>query len=173
MLVACTAVLTSAHVVPARGGPQLAPVPLETPGLSISAPSGPVSLGAGAPGDSLSAQLGTVTVTAASGVSAWTATATLTSSFRVTQGDQTWVLPNDRVGYLSGPGTLTNLLGSLCTAGQLATPQTLAQTRTAYSCAGITGLFTTTVRWNPTLTIRTQPTDPAGTYSGTVTHSVA
>ena len=172
LLVTCAALLASAHAAPA-GDARIAPVDLADSGLSISAPSGPVGLGSGAPGTTFDAPLGDVTVTAAAGVSSWTATVTLASSFRVTQGDQSWVLPDDRVSYRSGAGSLTNIVGlNLCSTGLLDAPATLVQTRTAYSCQGLTGLLSTSVRWNPTLTIKTQPTDPAGTYTGTITHSV-
>lgn len=170
---ACAALLTSAHAAPV-GEARLAPVALADSGLNISAPSGPVGLGSGAPGKTFSAQLGTVTVTAAAGVSAWTASVDLTSSFRVTQGDQSWELPDDRVSYLSGAGTLTNIVDlNLCEAGQLTTAVSLTQPRTAYSCRELVSLLSTTVSWNPTLRIETQGSDPAGTYTGTITHSVA
>ena len=170
----CTALLVSGHAAVPTGDPSLAPIALADRGLAISAPNSPVALGSGSPGSAFRGQLGTVTVTAPAGMSSWTASVTLTSSFRVAQGGKTWVLPNDRVSYLSGTGSLTNIVGlNLCAAGQVATPVSLVDTRMAYSCAGLTGLLTTSVRWNPTLTIQTQPTDPAGTYTGTITHSVA
>ena len=170
----CTALLLPGHAAAPAGDPRLAPIPFADEGLSITAPSGTVALGTGSPGGTFTGQLGTVTVTAPAGVPSWTASVTLTSSFRVTQGDRTWVLPNDRVSYLSGTGSLTNIVGlNLCAAGQLTTPVNLVESRTAYSCAGLTGLRSTSVGWNPTLTIQTQPTDPAGTYTGTITHSVA
>ena len=168
----CAALLTAAHAAPA-GEARLAPVTLADSGLSISAPSGPVGLGSGTPGSTFSAQLGTVTVTAAAGVSSWTATVTLTSSFRVTQGDQSWVLPNDRVSYYSGPRT--SVLGLLDSCGTLqAAPQTLDQSRPVFRCSKpLVGDVSGSIGWNPTMTIKTEPTDPAGTYTGTITHSVA
>lgn len=168
-----TSGLTSAHTALA-GDARLASVPLADGGLSISAPSGPVTLGSKSPGSTFSGRLGTVSVTAAAGVSSWSAGVTLSSSFRVTQGDQIWTLPDDRVGYLSGTGSLTNILDlSLCTPGQTTSAVSLVESRTAYSCTGLTGLLETSVSWNPTLTIDTRATDPAGTYTGTITHSVA
>lgn len=168
-----TALLTSAHAAPASAAPQLAPVMLAE-GLSISVPSGPVALGSGAPGSTFSRQLGTVTVTASSSIRSWTASVTLTSSFHVTQGDQSWPLPNDRVRYRSGPATsvLSGLL-DLCSSKQLAA-ETLVQTRAVFGCSNplILGSVAGSVSWNPTLTIQTEPTDPAGTYTGTITHSV-
>lgn len=171
LLVTCAALLTTGHAAPS-GDVRAAPISLAEGGLSISAPSGPVALGSGAPGSTFSAELGAVTVTAASGVSSWTASVTLTSRFRVTQGDQSWMLPNDRVEYLAGAALPGGLGVDLCTPGHL-TPQTLAQPRTAFSCAGILSLTSTSLSWSPTLRVRTQPDDPAGTYTGTITHSVA
>lgn len=105
-----------------------------------------------------------------SGVSSWTAQVTLTSAFLVSQGDQTWYLPNDRVSYLSGGPTAGTISLNLCTRGQLGA-QTLVQTRDAFRCQGMLGLTTSSVSWNPTLTIRTEATDPAGTYTDTITHT--
>ena len=71
------------------------------------------------------------------------------------------------------PANQTNRPLSLCTAGQSAEAVTLVQTRTAFRCSGLLGLTASTVSWRPTLSVQTQPTDPAGTYTGTITHSVA
>lgn len=168
----CAALLTSAHAAPA-GDARLAPVALADSGLSISAPSGPVDLGAGAPGSTFDAQLGEVTVTAAAGVLSWTATVTLSDAFSATQEDQTWDLPKSRVSYLSGPRT--SVLGLLDSCGTLQSgAQTLDQSRPVFGCSEpLVGDVSGSISWNPTLTIETEATDPTGTYTGTITHSVA
>ena len=172
-LVTCATLLSPTHAVPARAAPRAEPVRLADSGLSISVPSGPVSLGTGGAGTSFTASLGTVTVTAPVGATTWTASVALTSSFRVQQSGQEWVLPNDRVTYsVTGlSSVLTALLGS-CSV----TPsQTLVQTREVARCARplVLGGVAGSVSWSPRLTVQTQPTDPAGTYTGTITHSVA
>lgn len=168
-LVTLGALATSAHAV-APQGVAMAPIPSADSGLSISAPSG-AALGAGPAGTDFSAQLGPVTVSAPAGVSQWTATVALTTAFGVTQGDQTWYLPGDRVHYRSGAATAGTAALALCTPGQLAS-QTLVQTRTAFRCQGLPGLTASSVSWRPTLTVDTGPTDPAGSFAGTITHSV-
>jgi hypothetical protein len=172
VILVCTNVLTLGHAAPAAGEAGLAPVSLAEPGLSISAPTN-AALGSGAPGTSFSRRLEAVTVTSGAGVTQWTATVTLTSAFTVTQGDQSWHLPNDRVLYSSGPATAGTVSLSLCTAGQTSVAATLVQSRTAFRCSGLLGPSTSSVSWRPTLSVQTQPTDPAGTYTGTITHSVA
>ena len=145
--------------------------------LSITVP-GPVNLGSGSPGQTLSAKLGQVTVSGgATEKQAWTATVTLSGQFTVTQSGQSWTFPSSRVSYWAGGGTGT-LLGTLtCTSGQptALAAQTLASARTAYSCPAISTLLVSgwSLTWNPTLVVTTQSTDPAGTYTGTITHSVA
>ena len=175
----CAGLLTSAHAAPgtalqprAATTPATAPVRLADTGLAVAAPAS-VDLGSGPAGTTFTARLSPVTVTAGAGVSQWTATVGLSSGFRVTQSGQTWDLPDSRVEYSSGTATGGSVSLSLCLPGQAAGSQTLAQTRTAYRCTGVVSLTSWTVSWRPTLTVRTEATDPAGTYTGTLTHSVA
>ena len=60
----------------------------------------------------------------------------------------------------SGVGVFTpGLAGAIGTA------------RTGFTASAETGL--TSVTWNPTITVTLPSTAPAGTYAGTITHSVA
>jgi hypothetical protein len=175
-LVACLALLSSGHAVtPGTTTPRLVPVPLSSHHLGISVPAS-ADLGSGPAGGRISGQLGPVTVSGSAALlGGWTASVTLTSAFRVSQGDQTWHLPNDRVLYASGAATSTSGIGvNVCLPGQATDllAQPLTSTRTAYSCGAILSL-SSSLTWQPTLIIQGEPTDPAGTYTGTITHSVA
>ncbi len=165
-------VLLSGHAVPTGQQPTLAPVILAS-GLAVTAP-GSVSLGSGAPGDTLSGRLGTVTVSG-SGTLGWTATVSLSTPLAVTQGQQSWTFPPSGVRYWSGPATATSGgIGLTCLPGQLTAglAQSLEATRTAFSCTlGVVGA--SSASWRPTLAVQTQQSDPSGTYAGTVTHSVS
>lgn len=143
--------------------------------LSITAP-GSSDLGSVGPGQTIAAQLGAVTVGAdAAIVGGWTATVSLSGQFTVTQPGQSWTFPSSRVRYWSGPATASSGLGlTVCVPGQATslTAQTLTSTRTAYSCGALLSL-SSSLTWRPTIVVSTQAGDPAGTYAGTITHSVS
>jgi hypothetical protein len=113
--------------------------------------------------------LGAVTVTDGQGslVSGWTAT--VASTDFVTGGstaNEKVVKAN--VAYTAGAGTA--LLGQVG-AFVPATPGTaLAAATTAGTW---TGVGNNTVTWNPSVTFTLIPSQVAGTYTGTITHSVA
>lgn len=142
--------------------------------LSISVPTTTVDLGSGAAGTGLSGQLGTVTVSDQRGVAlaSWTAQVTATD---FTAGSAT--IPKANLSYWSGLSTaFTGLTGTgvvLPVPGQLtaANAQTLGSARTAFSASNVVG--THTVSWNPTIVVAPPPGTVTGTYSGTITHSVA
>jgi hypothetical protein len=141
--------------------------------LAISVPAS-ASLGSMATGTaSLSAQLGAVTVSDTRGALGEDWTATVSSTDYTTGGataDET--IANDDVSYWSGAATAATGV-AVRLPGQLlaANAQSLSTSRTAFSASATLGNNSTT--WNPTLVV-TIPSDAvAGTYSGTVTHSVA
>jgi hypothetical protein len=74
--------------------------------------------------------------------------------------------------YWSGAATSTTGVGTF-TPGQLlaANKQTLGSSRTAFSATVVVG--NNTAAWNPTVIINVPSAAVAGTYSGTITHSVA
>lgn len=148
---------------------------LATPSLAhavaITVPSsanlGSVPSGTG----SLSGQLGPVTVTASALIApSFTAkvsateftTGTGTASERITKGS---------ISYWSGPATAALLQNA--TPGQVDAGQALdlSVTRTAFSSTGLVASITTT--WNPTIVVTIPPAAVAGTYTATITHSVA
>lgn len=143
--------------------------------LDITAPAGPVDLGDGAPGSTITNQLGVVAVSDTRGgaTSVWDATVYSTA---FTNGALT--IPVGAVSYWSGdslPGSETG--GGTFTPGQPTTDDQVPLTGTAitaipaFSHSGGTG--GSTASWNPTLVVRVPITAQLGTYTGTVTHQVA
>lgn len=136
--------------------------------LSISVPEA-ANLGSARAGSvGVSGRLGAVTVTDTRDIPGGTWTATVSSTDFTTGGATApETIPNDSVGY--SPGTVTSTTG-----GATFTPGTagdLGSARTAFSASASTGF--TSATWNPTITL-TLPADVvAGTYTGTITHSVA
>lgn len=141
--------------------------------VAITVPSSK-NLGSVATGTStISAQLGTVTVTA-SGIIAPSFVASVSATdFTTAGGGANKTILKSSVLYWSGPATASSgLLGSP-TPGQptAANAQTLSVTRTAFSATGLALSISTA--WNPTLIINIPAAAVAGGYTGTITHSVA
>lgn len=141
--------------------------------VAITAPTSK-NLGSAATGSgTVSAQLGTVTVTA-TGAIAPSFTATVSATV-FTTGARTSneTIPKTSIRYWSGPATaVTGLLGG-GTPGQPTAAQAvdLTVTRTAFTGTGT--LLSISGSWNPTIIITIPASAVAGTYSGTITHSVA
>jgi hypothetical protein len=137
--------------------------------LSISAPAtsnlGNPSVTAGA--SSFSGQLGSVSVSDTRGnlVSAWTATVS-TTSFTTGGATSNETVTGANISYASGTLT-TSGVGTF--TGQPGA--TLGTSKTAASLAA--GVGNNSASWNPTLTFTLLSSQVAGTYTGTVTHSVA
>lgn len=134
--------------------------------LSISAPSA-AALGSapvGAP--TLSGSLGPVKVTDTRTLGlGWTATVSSTSF----TGAGLSVIPNGSVTYISGAATATTGVVTPVPGNPLGV--TLEAQKTAFS--GSVGVLGGTVTWNPTIRVAL-PTDAlAGSYTGTITHSVS
>jgi hypothetical protein len=143
-------------------------------GLSISVPTS-ANLGSATTGSaSLSGVLGSVTVTTgiSVGTGGWVATVSA-SNFTTGGGTSNETIPASSIGYLSGPITGSSGLGaSVCLPGQLSATS-LGSARTAFSCTGLSLLTATSVTWRPTIVVSLSPSTVAGSYSGTITHSVA
>jgi hypothetical protein len=146
-------------------------------GLSISVPDGsvtPVNLGTASTGSaSLSNSLGNVTVTDGRGAldAGWTAAASSTDFTTGTAtADETVTKAN--VGYWAGVGTAQlGQVGAFTPQGTLLTPVSLAGT--GANIGAWLGTGNNTVTWNPKITFTLLPAQVAGTYSGTITHSVS
>ena len=142
---------------------------LTSNGLSISVPataelSASTLIGV----SSLSSQLGTVSVADERGglLGTWTASVTSTA-FTTTAQVSNNSIANGNVTYDSGAATVDGAAVPTGTVG----PVTLDASRTAMSALGVTG--SATVNWNPTVAVTVPANVVAGTYTGTITHSVA
>jgi hypothetical protein len=146
-------------------------------GLSIAVPDGsvtPVSLGSASAGaGSLSHALGNVTVTDGRGAltATWTAAAA-TTNFTTGGASANETVAKANVGYWAGVGTAQlGQIGAFVPAGTVATPVSLAGT--GANVGQWAGTGNNTVTWNPTISFTLLPSQVAGTYSGTITHSVS
>ena len=141
--------------------------------LALSVP-GSANLGSTGTGSTTtSAQLGAVSVSDARGTLGGSWTAAVSSSDFVTGGaTANETITNDDVDYWSGPGTATSGVGTF-TPGQLTSVLAvdLSTARTAFGAAAVVGNNTAT--WNPTVVVNLRSSAVAGTYAGTVTHSIA
>lgn len=141
-------------------------------GLSITVPA-TAALGTGTPGGTVSGALGAVTVTDGRGllVASWTASVTSTA-FTTGGGTTAETVPNTDVSYWSGLATATTGVG-VFTPGQATAllAQALSTSRTAYTLTA--GVGNNTATWNPTIVVAVPAAAVVGTYTGTVTHSVA
>jgi hypothetical protein len=143
-------------------------------GLDITAPEN-ASLGTGLAGTTIVGSLGTVSVTDARGASNASWVAQVTSTVFQTGGGSPpeTVLPED-IDYWSGPTTATTGNGTFV-PGQLnsAAAQPLSSTVTLVAMSHQGGTGANSASWNPTLEVNVPADKVAGTYTGTVTHSVA
>jgi hypothetical protein len=174
------AVITAGAVVTMIAGssPMARAAPGDTPAtfaitagtLGISVPSGTVNLGSLGTGASGFANrpLGNVTVTDTRGALLATWVATVSSTNFTTGGGSTdETVLKSAIAYASG----SPVSGSSGTGTFV--PGTLATMTTAGTAAAWTaGVGNNTQVWNPQLSFTLLPTQVAGTYSGTINHSV-
>ena len=136
--------------------------------LAITVPAS-VSLGSVPSGTgTVSGQLGSVTVTA-SGLVAPSFVATVSTTTFTGPGGQT--IPSSSISYWSGPATAALLQNATPGQASAAQAQNLSVSRQAFSSTGLALSITTA--WNPTIVITIPVAAVAGTYTGTITHSVA
>ncbi|WP_405358641.1 hypothetical protein OG535_00345 [Kitasatospora sp. NBC_00085] len=139
--------------------------------LSISLPA-TASLGGAAPGGTVTAALGAVTVSDGRGLATttWTATVSATN-FTTGGGTPAETITTSNVSYWSGPadsmnGTVTTTPGQSDGSAK----QALNSPRAAFSSSGNGNSSTS---WSPTVVITIPAAAATGTYTGTITHSVA
>ncbi|WP_051969119.1 hypothetical protein [Kitasatospora azatica] len=149
---------------------QLSVIPT-TGTLSISVPA-TAGLGSAAPSGTVSAALGSVTVSDGRGLatSTWTATVSATN-FHTGGATSAETVTTSNVYYWSGPATATN--GTVtATPGQsdASAKQALSSSRTSFTS---TGNGNNSTSWSPTVVVTIPAAAVQGTYTGTVTHSVA
>jgi hypothetical protein len=135
--------------------------------LSITVPGGPVDLGsvpAGVSAQTVSAPLGQVTVTDnRAGTAGWTTTVGATD---FTGPQSITVSTPGSVTYTAPAATVTGTANVANSNQDHLFPDAVVQTAT-----GVSG--PNTAAWNPTLAVRVPAGALAGTYSSTITHSVA
>lgn len=142
--------------------------------LDIDAPATAEMDGA-APGGVINSSLGAMTVTdgRASADGSWVATVTSTT-FTTGAGTASQTVLAGELDYWSGPATSTTGTGTF-TPGQptFADREPLDTTTplTAFTHTGGTG--NNTASWEATISVNVPLDNEAGTYTGTVTHSVA
>jgi hypothetical protein len=160
-LFAVSAALASRPV----GAATTATITLTAGALSISAPSGSVSLGSSPVSNgviTISGSLGVVSISDQRGVTTpWTASV-ISTAFTPTSGP---AIPASDVSYAAG--VITQSAGVVATAVP-------ASDLTGVSTV-VTGVPTgvSSASWNPTITILVPANYAPGTYSATITHSVA
>jgi hypothetical protein len=148
--------------------------------LDITIPDATTLSSGAAPGGFASGNLGAITVTdeRAAADASWTATVTSTAFTTGTEPfDASETVPTTNVYYCSGAATSTSGSGTFtpgqtgCAAPPPATGQNLSAARTAFSHTGGTGV--NTAAWNPLITTDPEAEDIAGTYTGTITHTIS
>jgi hypothetical protein len=135
--------------------------------LSVTVPAS-ASLGSATPGGTASGNLGTVQVIDNRGFGAsWTATVSA-SAFSTGGGTPAETIPAANVSY--GVSALSQIIGS---ADFTFVPLTTLSTDplAVVSTTNVAG--NTSAAWNPLIQISVPATAVAGTYTGTITHSVA
>ena len=138
--------------------------------LSVTVPTPSAPIATVATGSlTASGQLGTVAVTDSRGalVNAWTTSVSSTAFITGAGADASTTVAKTNIAYASGPATSTSGLGTFV-PGTLAT---MSDTGTGAAWTGAAG--NNSADWNPTLAFTLLSSQVAGTYTGTVTHSVA
>jgi hypothetical protein len=159
---AVTAVAAMSAPALAAGTPTTATFTINAGTLSISAPAsatlGAVSAGAA----TASGALGNVVVTDNRGLLAggWTASVTSTTFVNGTSS-----IPNTAINYTAPIASVTGTVIVVPTSGAL------GSTLNAQVATSVLGSDTAT--WNPTITVTLPTTVVTGTYTATLTHSVA
>jgi hypothetical protein len=152
----------------ATSGSTIATFNITAGALSITVPASTVALGTASSGAAtVSGSLGTVAVSdqRANLVAAWTTTVTSTS-FVTGGGSANETVANTAIAYTSGTLTTTGL-GVFAPS----VSATVGAGVTAVSLAAGSGV--NTANWNPTIAFTLGAAQVAGTYTGTITHSVA
>ena len=143
-------------------------------GISITAPGTTVNLGSvSVAASTVTGQLGSVTVNDGRGLlsGGWTSSVSA-SKFTTGAGTAAETIAATNVSYWSGASTATSgtgtLLGSQLTSGAAVV---VSAAQTVFTGGSLVG--NNSASWNPTLIVTIPATAVVGTYTGTVTHTVA
>lgn len=140
--------------------------------LAVTAPAS-ATLSSASPGGTATGSLGSVSVADDRGALIGTWTATVVSTAFTTGGaSASETVPAASVSYWSGLATSTTGLGTFL-PGQLTSANAVAigSAQTAFSRT--VGSGNSAAAWSPTLVVSIPSTVVTGTYTGTITHSVA
>ena len=140
--------------------------------LAISVPAS-AALGSGNPGTNISALLGPVTVTDTRALltAAWTTTAS-TGTFTTGGATPAETIPITAISYWSGAATATTGSGTFTPGQANAGAEVVLSTgQTAFALTG--GVGDNSATWDPTIVVAVPAAAVGGTYTGTITHSVA
>jgi hypothetical protein len=175
LLTITTAAAASVFATPAANADAAGTVTFTLTGgaLSISAPAS-TSLGTGAAGGTLSAALGTVTVTDARALllASWTASVS-TTSFTTGSATAAETIAASKVSYASGIATAQTGASLVLLPGQLTTLLAAPMTSSVTAFSLTAGIGSNSASWNPTIIVSVPAAAVAGSYTGTITHSVA
>lgn len=139
--------------------------------LSISAPA-TADLGSVSPGGTISENLGPVTVTDERLLSAPSWVATVVATDFTNPAAPAATIPNTNISYWSGIATATTGAGDFVSGQPTATDaETLDVERTAYTLTG--GIGDNSATWEPGVIVQVPLFAVVGTYTGTITFSVA
>lgn len=144
-----------------------------TVGVDITVPAA-VSLGSGIPGSNLTGQVGVVEVRDVRGPvnpNVWVATVSATV-FVTGAGGAQRTIPPGRISYWSGPAVRSTGGGTLV-PGQPTQAQAVTLDLPREAFRKTAGNGNNEVRWVPTIRVAIPAGIVAGTYRGTITHSVA
>lgn len=170
VLAALVAVLVVAVAMPASAAvtqDTITTFEVAAGGLAITAPPSTVNLGSAAAPGTVSSQLGQVKVDDTRGVLLGGHTASVESTSFTTGGaTAAETVPSTAVTYSSGLGTPSGTV--VCTQALVGD---MAAKRIVMTGTAATG--TNSCAWNPTVEVTVPAAAPAGTYTATITHSVA
>lgn len=141
--------------------------------LAITVPPSTVNLGSAAAGSGpISQQLGTVTVVddRALGLT-WPATVAA-SVFTTGSASPAETIGKASISYWSGAATATSGT-AVRTPGQLTAGQALTLSTSRIAFSAVSALVTNSTSWRPTIVVTIPSVAVSGTYTGTITHSVA
>jgi hypothetical protein len=142
--------------------------------MSITVPGTTVNLGSvSVAASSLTSLLGTVSVNDNRGLlsGGWTSSVT-SSHFTTGAGTAAETIIASNVSYWSGAATATSGLGSLL-GSQLTSVLAVVVNAAQTAFTGGSLLGNNSASWNPTLIVTIPAAAVVGTYTGTVTHTVA
>ncbi|MEY2419167.1 MAG: hypothetical protein QOG90_1847 [Actinomycetota bacterium] len=139
--------------------------------LSISVPASAALGSTSVTSSTKSAQLGTVTASANGLTLAFTATVA-TTVFTTGGRSANETIGKSQIFYWSGPATGTTGTLLTSTPGQSSAANAVALTAAAVAYTA-SGAVAFSVSWNPTVVVHIPTNAVAGTYTGTITHSVA